>query len=142
MTEPDSKSRKIARHNVFTTLEPAFLDAGVGTSMLVWAQKWLIDEVLGIQSPNTAIAKRRDLEAFFKWFYENNGNLDITDRLPRDTAGFLAHLESEAKAPATVNRALATLRRWARWAVETGQAPFAGTLPTKGIKERSIDEPY
>jgi len=141
VTEPDSKSRKIARHNVFTTLEPSFLDSGAGTSMLVWAQKWLIDEVLGIQSPNTAIAKRRDLEAFFRWFYETNGNLDISDWLPRDTAGFLAHLESEGKAPATVNRALATLRRWARWTVESGKSPFPGHLPTKGIKARTMEEP-
>lgn len=123
-------------------VDPEFLDVPEGkTSMLKWAQKWLLDEVIGIQSHNTAIAKRRDLEAFFHWFYEQNGTLDISDWLPRDTAGFLEALERQGKAPATVNRALATLRRWARWAVETGESPFAGSLPTKGVRQRRTDEP-
>lgn len=141
MSEQDSKKTDLARHNDFSLVDPAFLDAGPGTSMLKWAQEWLIDEVLGIQAHNTAIAKRRDLEEFFKWFHETNQNLDITDWLPRDTAAFLAHLEDQGKSPATVNRALATLRRWARWTIETGRSPFAGGIPTKGIKQRSIEEP-
>lgn len=140
MSEQDSKSLEKAKHNISRVLEPGFLDAGNANSMLKWAQEWLIDEVLGIQAHNTAIAKRKDLEAFFKWFYETNGTLDIADWLPRDTAGYLAHLEELGRAPATVNRALATLRRWARWAMETGKSPFA-KLPTKGIKERIMEEP-
>ncbi len=137
----DPKKLEITKHKVFNLVEPAFLDAGAGTSMLKWAQEWLIDEVLGIQARNTAIAKRRDLERFFHWFYDTNGTLDIADWLPRDTAGFLEHLEKEGKAPATVNRHLATLRRWARWTIETGKSPFPGPIPTKGIKERTMDEP-
>lgn len=141
MSDQNPKSREITKHKVFNLVDPAFLDAGAGVSMLKWAQEWLIDEVLGIQAHNTAIAKRRDLEIFFKWFYETNGTLDIADWLPRDTAGFLAHLETEGRAPATVNRALATLRRWARWTMETGKSPFDGPMPTKGIKELVLEEP-
>ena len=140
VTKQDLKSRGITRHNVPGLVDAEFLDAGSQVSMLVWAQKWLIDEVLGIQAHNTAIAKRRDLESFFKWFYETNNNLDIADWLPRDTAGFLTHLEDEGKSPATVNRALATLRRWARWSIETGENPFSGSMPTKGSKGRWIEE--
>lgn len=139
MAERIPKSREIEKHKVFS-LDPGYLDAGKSTSMLVWAQKWLIDEVLGIQAHNTAIAKRRDLKKFFEWFYETNGTLDISDWLPRDTAGYLSHLEDLGRAPATVNRALATLRRWARWSMETGQAPFV-KMPTKGVKERVMEEP-
>lgn len=139
MSEQNPKSREIEKHKVFS-IDPGFLDAGKSTSMLVWAQEWLIDEVLGIQAHNTAIAKRKDLERFFAWFYETNGTLDMADWLPRDTAGFLASLEAEGKAPATINRKLATLRRWARWAMETGKSPFA-KLPTKGVKERVMEEP-
>lgn len=141
MGKAESKKTEIKKHKVFNLVNPDFLDAGAGVSMLKWAQEWLIDEVLGIQARNTAIAKRRDLERFFKWFYETNSTLDISDWLPRDTAGFLEHLEHEGKAPATVNRHLATLRRWARWTIETGKSPFAGPIPTKGIKERTMDEP-
>jgi integrase/recombinase XerD len=141
VAEHKPKNTENAEHKVLTLVAPAFLEAGAGVSMLQWAQEWLIDEVIGIQAHNTAIAKRRDLERFFKWFYETNGTLDISDWLPRDTAGFLEHLEKEGKAPATVNRHLATLRRWARWTVETGKSPFSGPIPTKGIKERTMDEP-
>lgn len=140
-TDPGIK-KEIAKHNVLKVVEPAILaGAGAGVSMLKWAEMWLHDEVLGIQSHHTALAKRGDMERFFHWFYAMNGTLDIADWLPRDTAGFLEHLEREGKAPTTVNRALATLRRWSRWMLEQGESPFPGPMPTKGVKERTTDEP-
>lgn len=146
MEQQKPKSCDIEKHNVLARengdlkLGPEQFFPG-SHSMFDSAQTWLLDEVIGIQSRNTAIAKRGDLRRFFEWFLDMNGHLDIGDWLPRDTAAFLDALEADGKSAATVNRHLATLRRWARWCIEAGPSPFAAALPTKGVKERIMSEP-
>jgi len=110
-------------------------------SLATWASKYMESEVLGVQSPNTADAKKRDLAAFIKWYFEANGHLAIEDWLLRDTRGFLDDLEKAGRAPTTVNRVLATLRRFARWVHEQPESPFVAGLPTRGIKELDTEEP-
>ncbi len=110
-------------------------------SLAHWANLYMRAEVVGILADNTAKAKKRDLIMFMDWFYESNGHLEISDWLPRDTKGFIDNLEAKGRAATTVNRFLATLRTFARWCHDQKESPFLGGLPTKGIKDREVEEP-
>jgi integrase/recombinase XerC len=114
--------------------------AGAATLPL-WATKYFMMEVEGVQSPHTAEAKRRDLGNFMQWYADANGHLAIEEWLPRDTQGFLNSLERHGRAPTTINRAFAVLRRFARWVHEQPDSPFRFGMPTHGIKELAVDEP-
>ncbi|WP_437769028.1 tyrosine-type recombinase/integrase [Sorangium sp. So ce764] len=108
----------------------------------MWAERYLEVKVLGIQSPNTEEAKRRDLKAFMDFFQRLNGHLDIAQWFARDTCAFLQHLEKLGRAPATINRVFRSLRHFARWVHEQPETPFVRSgVPTAGIKELAIDEP-
>lgn len=110
-------------------------------SLLTWAELYLHAKVLGIQSPNTEEAKRRDLKAFLDFFAEINGHLAIEQWLARDTRAFLKHLENLGRAPATINRMFRTIRHFARWVHEQPQTPFTRIgLPTASIQELATDE--
>jgi len=121
-------------HNIQVQDDPSL-------SLVSWACRYLEEEVVGIQSNHTFNAKLRDLRSFFEWFIELNGHLRIETWLPRDTKAYLDHLEGLGRAPSTVNRALATLRRFARWAHDQEGSPFVGGLPTRGVKALVIDQP-
>lgn len=70
-----------------------------------------------------------------------HGHARIETWLAQDTRAYLKHLEAAGRKPATVNRVLATLRRFARWAHEENETPFAKTgLPTRGIRELVLPE--
>jgi integrase/recombinase XerC len=115
---------------------------GQQPSLLAWGELYLRTKVLGIQSPNTEQAKRRDLKAFMEFFFRVNGHLLIEQWFARDTGAFLKHLEKIRRAPGTINRVFCTLRHFARWVHEQPRTPFARTgLPTAGIKELATDEP-
>jgi len=133
---------KIVRHNVSggQKLVPVGDLAGEG-SLRGWAVRYLELEVVGVQSNHTLAAKIRDLGGFIRWYLENNGHLLIEQWMPRDTQGYLHHLEELGRAPSTVNRVFASLRRFARWCNEQADSPFRFGLPTRGIKERTMDEP-
>lgn len=110
--------------------------------LTTWARRYLVAEVIGVQSPNTVDAKSRDLGAFIRWFMEANGHVRATQWMPRDTQEFLNHLEGQGRAATTINRVLATLRRFARWMHAQPGNVFAVTgLPTHGIRELATDEP-
>jgi integrase/recombinase XerC len=111
-------------------------------SLAYWAARYLAEEVAGVQAANTLEAKSRDLVAFVSWFVGINGVADIGDWLPRDTQAYLNTLEVLGRAPATINRVFATLRRFSRWAHELPGGLFGACgLPTRGIKELAVDEP-
>ena len=105
--------------------------------------RYLGEEVSGLQSPNTFEAKGRDLTAFARWFVEYNGHGRITDWQRQDTAAYLNMLEHEkGRAATTVNRVLASLRHFAKWAHEQPAHVFeAGGIPTRNVKELDVDEP-
>ena len=82
-----------------------------------------------------------DLQAFMQWYADANCHLAIEQWLPRDTQGFLNSLERIGRAPTTINRVFATLRRFARWVHDQPDSPFPVGLPTRGIKELVVEEP-
>ena len=111
-------------------------------SMPGMAVRYLSTEVFGVQADNTFDAKTRDLEGFVRWFVAVNGHTKLESWMPRDTQAFLNHLEAQGKAPATVNRVFATIRHFARWVQDLPGGRFAlHGLPTRGIKELTLDEP-
>lgn len=87
-------------------------------SLGVWVARYLRTEVYGLKSPHTLETKIRDLNGFMLWFVKENGHGDIHEWLPRDTAAYLASLDGKGLATTTLNRAFATLRRFAKWAHE------------------------
>ncbi len=145
MKKPAAKLISKSSHKVFRAAQGRFeldlVPTAETPSLLLWAELYLQRKVIGIQSPNTEAAKRRDLKAFLEWFFKTNGHLTIEQWLPRDTKAFLKHLEKLDRAPATINRAFRTIRHFARWVHEQPETPFAHIgLPTAGIKELAIDE--
>lgn len=145
------KNAEIVKHKVFDC-SPELRRSGAApggnlkigepaNSLPLWAGQYMVAEVIGIQAVNTADAKKRDLISFMDWYAKTNGHLMIEEWLPRDTAGFVEFLEENGRAAATVNRVLATLRRFVRWAHDKKDSPFLDGLPTKGIKDREMQEP-
>jgi integrase/recombinase XerD len=118
---------------------PDFLKPELLTLPL-WAGRYLEEEVAGVQSENTLLAKQRDLTAFIKFYYEHNGHMALDQWLPRDTQDFLRHLEKQGRSATTINRVFATLRKFANWVHEQPQTPFVYGLPTKGIKDLTTEE--
>ena len=106
----------------------------------IWGTRYLEEEVIGIQSSNTADAKRRDLQCFMEWYVSTTGHLDISEWMRRDTASFVDHLQREGRATATINRILATLRHFARWLLDREDCPLKLGSPVKGINALAIDE--
>ena len=76
-------SRELAKAKK-TFLLPEKMASGTPTLPL-WATKYFVMEVEGVQSPHTAEAKRRDLGSFMQWYADANGHLAIEEWLPRDT---------------------------------------------------------
>lgn len=109
--------------------------------LLGWGALYLQEEVLGVQAHNTLMAKLRDLRAFLAWYCEHNGHLAAEAWASRDTAAFCAHLEALGRAPTTINRALATLRRFARFIHDRHRSPFSAGLPTRGVKPLVVHQP-
>lgn len=132
------KAASNIQHKVFWALGTA--DPSL-ESLVVWALRYLDQEVKGVQSKNTLEAKARDLKSFIEWYSRMNGHARIENWIPRDTQSYLSHLEQLGRSPSTINRTLATLRRFARWIHEQPNPPFAHGLPTRGIKELVTDEP-
>ena len=99
-------------------------------------------EVAGVQAPNTLRAKTGDLGSFVQWMVESSGRADIEDWLPRDTHAYLNHLERKKRAPASINRAYASIRRFVRWAQEEPGGVFLKHgLPTRGTVGLATGEP-
>lgn len=96
--------------------------------------------LVGLVCPKTASRQHQDLAAFLKWYFETYGHLAIEEWLPRDTQGFLHYLERLGRAATTINRNFASLRHFARWVHEQPGTPFVQGLPTRGIRELTVEE--
>lgn len=125
---------EIIQHNVL-------VPHGTQNSFLEWVRKYLESEVYGIQSKHTLEAKVRDISGFTNWFMDFNGHSQIENWHARDTQAYLSQLGKLGRAATTINRAFASLRRFARWCHEQPSSPFKNGLPTRGIKEIAVDEP-
>jgi integrase/recombinase XerC len=84
-------------------------------------------------APKTLASYRSDLAAFARWFQQSTGEVfgaaAVTPTDLRDHRA--AMLTLGGRKPATVNRRLAALRRFFRWAKAT---KLVGDLPTEGIR--------
>jgi site-specific recombinase XerD len=94
------------------------------------------------QSPNTFAAKCRDLVRFVRWFIGQNDHAEPSQWLIRDTRMHLRFLEQEGLAPGSINRALASLRHFARWLHDQPGGVFLQSgVPTRGVRELTTEEP-
>jgi site-specific recombinase XerC len=74
------------------------------------------------RSPHTLKATRQDLAQFVRWWERQNGRpFDPAILLDTDLRDWRwARQQHDGAAPATINRALSTLRGYCAWAVATG----------------------
>ena len=112
-----------------------------GHSLGQWAARYMLVKVCG-RSPNTLAAKTRDLATFIAWFVEHRGHGDIDLWTEADTRYFLRHMTKLGKRPATINRALFTLKHFARWVHEQPGGVFARHgLPVAEVECLKVEEP-
>ena len=129
-----------------TGATPAYLTAlarlcDAQHSLAWWVGRYLAVKVSG-GSPNTLAARSRDLTAFIDWFVGHVGHGDIEGWRTLHTQVYLRHMEAAHYAPTSINRALSSLKHFARWAQEQPGAIFAQHgLPTAGVKDLMVDEP-
>jgi site-specific recombinase XerD len=90
---------------------------------------------------------RSDLRGFARWLKDATGEdfaaAAITPTDVRDYKGFLQ--TTQGRAPATINRRLAALRTFFRWAIGAGRVGEDPTLQVRGVKSvprgpRSLDK--
>src|SRR5215216_1878762 len=84
-------------------------------------------------APKTIATYKGDLTEFSKWFSSTLGEpLSAQDVTPTDLRDYRAHLRTvQRRAAATVNRRLAALRAYFRWAKAKG---LIAELPTDEVK--------
>ena len=105
------------------------------------AERYLREEVYGIQADATFRAKASDLGSFIAWFTQHNRTPDAP-WIKQDTVDFLKNLERGRRAPATINRVLATLKSFALWAYEQpGSFLQLHGLPTRGVSAKATPPP-
>ncbi len=87
--------------------------------------------------PNTTVRTYVSvLRKFAAWFERNGQPLTPTAVTPLDIREYRRYLsETRHREPATVNRHLAALRAFSRWAKATGQARHDPLIGIKGIEE-------
>ena len=87
-------------------------------------------------SVHTIAAYRHDLVGFATWFADHVGQLctlaAITTTDVRDFRTYLR--DTEHRAPATINRKLATLRSFFQWTITTGRRADSPAVPVKDIR--------
>ncbi len=86
-------------------------------------------------APRTCASYQLDLAHFFRWFEQTEGDAPTPEAVtPTDVREYRGHLLTvERRQPATVNRRLAALRRFFRWAKATGLAKEVPTENVKGV---------
>lgn len=76
------------------------------------------------KSPNTARAYGRDLDDFVTWFQQTSGSqFEPAAVTSLDVREYRRALQNRRASAATINRRLAALTSYFRWAVEQGQVP-------------------
>jgi site-specific recombinase XerD len=97
---------------------------------------YFTEDVIGVRSQQTVLAKTHDLKLFLKYLKDRDGILIPVDQwLPMDTRVFLDDLSRQGYAPATINRVLATIRAFANWLVDHNTIRMN---PVKGIKDLQL----
>src|SRR4051812_45927260 len=85
---------------------------------------------------NTVASYRADLQLFARWFEATNGEaFSAAAVTPTDIREYRGYLQNvERRAPATINRKLAALRAFFRWAHGTKRVAESPTEAVKGVK--------
>src|SRR3954468_14308457 len=85
---------------------------------------------------NTVAGYRADLALFARWFETTNGEaFSAAAVTPTDIREYRGYLQNvERRAPATINRKLAALRAFFRWAHGTQRIVESPTESVKGVK--------
>ena len=92
-------------------------------------ENWLISQD---RSARTISGYLADLKLFAVWFQQSNGHELTPVRLtPTDIRMYRGSLQDRQSKPATINRQLAAIRAFAKWAVETDQI---SSDPMRGVK--------
>ena len=139
-----------APHNTGLMAQPSWTDAdteisnaGDATQLAALARRYLQTEVFGVQAQGTFDGKAHDLSTFIRWFEAAHGlGAACTPWTKQDTVDFLKELERRGRAPATINRTLATLKAFAGWLyAQPGSMLQPYGLPTAGVSGLSIDPP-
>src|SRR5215210_7327671 len=109
------------------------LDQLAGVAGLV--ERFLTDLERQEASPRTRAGYHLDLVHFFRWFAQTVGDSASPETVtPTDVREYRSYLQHvERRQPATVNRRLAALRRFFRWAKATGLAKEVPTENVKGV---------
>ncbi len=108
-----------------------------------WLLAYCHAEVAGAPK-STVDAKRRDFEVFLRYFAETLRSEELDDWTRSVTLGFqnwLVHEANEGRgyAPTSVNRAMATLRRAARWI--HAKRPFLAGDPFEQVTDLVVSVP-
>ena len=86
------------------------------------------------RSERTVHGYLREVTLFCEWYHDGNtkpaGTATVT---PLDVRGWRRRMEDQSLSPATVNRRLAALRAYFRWAKQSGRIQID---PTQGIKRK------
>lgn len=99
-------------------------------------EQFLIDQEL---SQRTISGYLADLARFATWFEQTNGEPLSPARLtPTDVREYRAYLQRKDAQPATINRALAALRSFGKWADETGAIQGNPAARIKAVKKAEL----
>jgi len=95
-------------------------------------EKYLAELITEGKSDKTITTYRTALKQFIKWFAESTDNTVIEAVTPLDIKEHKQHLVAvQKRKPATVNKAIVTLKGFFEWAVENDYIPIN---PTKKVK--------
>lgn len=126
----------VSSRNALATLRRAVDDQHAG-AVSVPDGSWEIEEFIGAVAlaPSTLSVYERDVAAFARWAGSPPRNLTGPEAIGRDVIrSYLAALTAAGKAPRTIARTAASLRRYFGWCVRAGRLQVD---PTAGISAPS-----
>jgi len=108
-----------------------------GLPMQGYIEKYLNELEVDGKSDKTIVSYNTSLKQFFKWFYDSTDQDQIENVTPMDIKQYKSYLVSVLKRkPATVNKALVTLKGFFSWATENGYISVNITRKTKLIEKQ------
>lgn len=105
------------------------------TRVVATPEAWLGSLVAERRSPETLRAYERDLNQFTEWYARTNEERFRVERLAGiDVRDYIQGLIKAGRPPASVNRLLASLRHYSRWAHEHGAVTDATLFEIRKVK--------
>ena len=107
---------------------------------IVYYANIYLNVLISGSSKATEIARKNDLTKFISFFIEYTGKDHIDNWTPSVTKHFLIFLQDKNYKPATVNRALDSLRHFSKWLLK--HRPLLAGFPFEGVKNITQDYPH